>query len=78
MIKHFSKWLGLMPLSNPSNEGVAYAFVDKMLSRFSAPTEVFTDQDMEFRGDLQDLCEKALINHRTTSRDHPKANGLAR
>jgi hypothetical protein len=23
------------------------------------------------------LCDKALIDHRTTSRDHPEADGLA-
>jgi transposase-like protein len=51
--------LELMPLPNHNNEKVAYAFLDKMLSRFSVPTEVLSDQDMDF----QDLCEKALINH---------------
>jgi hypothetical protein len=31
---------------------------------------------MEFQGEFQVLCDKALIDHRTTSQDHPKANGL--
>jgi transposase-like protein len=77
MIELFSKWLELVPLPNHSNEGATYAFLDKMLNRFNAPTEVFTDQDMDFQGDFQDLCDKALINHRTTSQDHHEANMLA-
>jgi hypothetical protein len=32
---------------------------------------------MEFQGEFQVLCDKVLIDHRTTFQDHPKANGLA-
>jgi hypothetical protein len=32
---------------------------------------------MKFQGEFQDLCDKALIDHRTTSRDHPEVDGLA-
>jgi hypothetical protein len=32
---------------------------------------------MEFQGDFQDLCEKALLNHQTSSQDHPEVDGLA-
>jgi hypothetical protein len=35
MIKQFSKWLELVPLLNHHN-GVTYAFLDKMFSKFSA------------------------------------------
>jgi hypothetical protein len=31
MIEHFSKWLELVPLSDCSNEGVTYAFLDMYL-----------------------------------------------
>ncbi len=48
MIKHFSKWLELMFLLDYNSEGVVYAFLDKMFSRFGALAEVFTDQGMEF------------------------------
>jgi len=78
MIQHFSKWLELVPLPNNSNEGVAYAFLDRILSRFRAPTKVFIDQGTEFCGEFQELCEKTLIDHRTTSQDHPEADGLVK
>ena len=38
---------------------------------------MLTDQGREFLGAFEALCTKALIDHRTTSRDHPEADGLA-
>ncbi|KAH8952462.1 hypothetical protein BDL97_09G086500 [Sphagnum fallax] len=76
MVEHFSKWIELVPSPDKSSEGVAYAFLDRVLSHFGAPTEVLTDQGTEFQGEFQVLCDKALIDHRTTFRDHPEANGL--
>jgi hypothetical protein len=57
MIKHFSKWLELMPLLNNSSEKVTFAFLDKVFSRFGAPTKISTNQNMEFHGKFQELCE---------------------
>ncbi len=77
MVEHFSKWIELVPSPDKSNEGVAYAFFDRVLSHFGAPTEVLTDQGTKFQGEFQVLCDKVLIDHRTTSRDHREADGLA-
>jgi hypothetical protein len=77
MVEHFSKWIELVPSPDKSSEGVAYAFLDRVLSHFGAPAEVLTDQGIEFQGEFQVLCDKALIDHRTTSRDDPEADGLA-
>jgi hypothetical protein len=63
MIKHFSKWLELVLLLNHGREGTTYAFLDRMLSRFGVSAKVPINQGMEFHGDFQKLCEKALINH---------------
>jgi hypothetical protein len=38
IIKHFPKWLELVPLQDPSNEGIAYAFLNKIFIKFGAPT----------------------------------------
>jgi hypothetical protein len=67
MIKHLSKWLELMSLLNRSSERATFAFLDRVLSRFGAPTKIFIDQGMEFHGKFKELCEKMLINHHTTS-----------
>jgi hypothetical protein len=43
MVEHFSKWIELVALPDKSNEGVAYFFLDRVLSHFGAPAEVLTD-----------------------------------
>jgi hypothetical protein len=57
----------MVPLQDYNNERAAYAVLDKMFNKFEAPIEVFTNQGMEFQRDFQDLCEKALIDHWTSS-----------
>jgi hypothetical protein len=76
MIEQFSKWLELVPLVDHSHEVATYAFLNKVLSRFGVLGEVLTYQGIELCGESQELCEKALIDHCTTSRDHPKVNML--
>ncbi len=78
MVKHFSKWIELVPSPNKSNEGVVYAFRDRVLSHFGAPAEVLIDQGMKFQGEFKVLCDKALIDHRTTFQDHPEVDSLAK
>jgi hypothetical protein len=63
MVEHFSKCIELVPSLDKSNEGVTYAFLDRVLSYLGAPAEVLTDQSMEFQGEFQVLCDKVLINH---------------
>jgi hypothetical protein len=66
MVEHFSKWIELVPSPNKSSEGITYTFLDKVLNHFGAPTEVLTNQGTEFQGEFQVLCDKVLIDHRTT------------
>jgi len=76
MIEHFSKWLELVSLLDHSSEGAAYAFLDRVLSRFGALAKVVINQGIKFRGDFQELCEETLIDHWIASQDHPKADKL--
>jgi hypothetical protein len=76
-VEHFFKWIELVPSLDKSSEGITYAFLDRVLSHFGAPAKVLTDHGTEFQGEFQVLCDKVLINHRTTSRNHPEADGLA-
>jgi len=76
MIEHFSKLLELVPLLDCNSERVAYAFLNMVFSRFGTPTKVFIDQGTKFHGEFQELCEKTLINHHTTSWNHLEAKGL--
>jgi hypothetical protein len=67
MVEHFSKWIELVPSPDKSIKGVAYAFLDRVFNHFGAPAKVLIVQGMEFQGEFQVLCDKALIHHRTTS-----------
>jgi hypothetical protein len=48
MVKHFSKWIELVPSPDKSNEGVAYAFLDRVFNHFCAIVEVLIDHGTEF------------------------------
>ena len=54
------------------------AFLDRVLACFGTSVELLTDQRREFLGAFKEMCTKALIDHYTTSRDHPEADGLAK
>jgi hypothetical protein len=47
-IEHISKWLELVPLLDYNNEGVAFAFLDKVFSRFGVLLEIPIDQSTKF------------------------------
>jgi hypothetical protein len=58
------------------SEGVIYAFLDQMFSRFGAPIKILIDEGTKFCGEFQELCEKALVDHCTISQYHPKVDVL--
>jgi len=76
MIEHFSKWLELVLLLNCNSERATYAFLNRIFSRFGVLIEVLINQGINFYGEFQYLCEKALTDHHTISRNHLKANEL--
>jgi hypothetical protein len=43
MVEQFSKWIELVPSPDKSNEGIAYAFLDRVFSHFGAPAKMLTD-----------------------------------
>jgi hypothetical protein len=66
MIKHFYKWLELVPLLDCNNEGTTYAILDQVFNRFDILIKILTNQGMKIH-EFQKLCEKALINHHMIS-----------
>ena len=76
-IEHFSKWVEIIPIPDKRSSTIASAFLLHVLSRFLAPAEVLTDQGREFQGEFEVLLRQANIDHRTTSREYPQADGLA-
>jgi len=77
IIEHYTKWIELVPIRGKSSATTAYAFQQNVLSRFGASAEVVTDGGTEFQGEFQDLLLMNFIDHRTTTPNHPQADGLA-
>ena len=75
-IEHFSKHIELVPMRDKTSRSTARAMLD-IIARFGAPAEVLTDQGSEYQGAFEDLLAKCFIDHRTTSAQHPQANGAA-
>ena len=78
MIEHFSKWVEVVAICTKESSKTARMFWQYVLCRYRVPAEVLTDQGTELRGEFQEMPNKALIDHRRTSRDHPQADGLAK
>jgi hypothetical protein len=56
---------------------VAAAFTREVLTRFGVCAKVITDRGGEFGAEFQECLDVALIDHRSTSANHPPANGLS-
>jgi len=78
VVEHFPKWIEIVAFLNKYNERDAYAFLDCILSRFGAFIKVLMDYRKELLGELQALCEQALIDQWTTSQDDLEANQLVK
>ena len=76
-IEHYSKAIVLVPMPSKEAKHVAFAFAQGVLARFGACAEVITDQGREFQGAFDELCARSMIDHRTTSANHPHSNGAA-
>ena len=64
-------------LPNKEAFSTTYAFEHGVLSRYGACAEVVTDQGTEFQGPFDTMLARCFIDHRTTSPNHPQANGAA-
>ena len=76
-IEHFSKNIEVIPIPNKTAETTAYAFLSHVIGRYGGCAEVVTDRGTEFEGKFHQVLEECMITHRTTSANHPQANGLA-
>jgi site-specific DNA-cytosine methylase len=76
-VESFTKFVVLVALQGKQADYTAHAFSTRVLGVFGGCAEVVTDKGTEFQGEFQDLLVHHLIDHRTTSANHPQANGLA-
>jgi hypothetical protein len=76
-IEYFSKQVEFIALPNKEPATTAAAFLSAVICRYGSPAQVVTDRGGEFQSDFQQLLTKCRIDHRTTSANHPQADGLA-
>ena len=75
-IEHFSKWVEAFPMPNKTAAEVAYHLQHGVFARFGSPAELVTDGGGEFDKEVRSLLLTHLVDHSTTSSNHPQANGL--
>ena len=76
-VEYFSKQIEVVPIPDKTAQHTTAAFLSAVLARYGACAEVVTDQGSEFQGEFHALLQQAFIDHRTTSANHPQADGLA-
>jgi hypothetical protein len=76
-VEHFSKHIEAIPIAEKTPECTAYAFLHNVLARFGACAELVHDQGGEWEGAFRQLMQDALIDSRSTSANHPQANGMS-
>ena len=70
-----SMWPEAMAIPDKSSSSTALFLAD-ILSRHGCPSEIVTDNGLEFQGDFTRFAAACAIDHRHTSPHHPQANGL--
>jgi site-specific DNA-cytosine methylase len=76
-VEHFSKQIEAIPLPDKTPESTSYAFLHHVLARYGACAEVVHDNGAEWTGGaFQQMLLDALIDPRSTSANHPQANGM--
>ena len=77
MVEHYSRTLVLAAIPVKEPRYTRYAFEQSVLARFGACAEVLSDGGGEWLGTFSDMLASNFIDQRTTSANHPQANGLA-
>jgi hypothetical protein len=74
IIEHFWKWLELVPILDGNNECAIYTFLNRLISWFGIPTQMFINENMKFCKEFQEVFKITPIDHHTISWDHPCHN----
>ncbi|WP_432422672.1 DDE-type integrase/transposase/recombinase [Streptococcus dysgalactiae] len=75
-VDRFTRWPQAIPLSRPTSEEVAQAFLSGWVSTFGCPATVTSDRGPHFDGAFDNLLKTLGCKHVRTTAYHPQANGL--
>eukprot|EP00882_Tetradesmus_deserticola_P002735 GHRQ01002908.1.p1 GENE.GHRQ01002908.1~~GHRQ01002908.1.p1 ORF type:complete len:1949 (-),score=411.99 GHRQ01002908.1:1876-7140(-) len=76
-VEHFSKHIIAVPIADKTPECTTYAFLYHVLSKYGAMAECCHDRGGEWAGAFEQLLLNAKVDSRSTSANHPAANGAA-
>ncbi len=76
-VDHFSRCVVFAPLRDKSAETVAHALVSHLLSPYTTPRVLLTDNGTEFKNQvLADICSQYGVKQTLITAHHPASNGL--
>jgi hypothetical protein len=74
---YFTKWIEAVPTRNATHQVVMKFLYENILSRFSCPKRLVTDNAIDFKSDaLVDMCESMGIQLVHSTPYYPQCNGL--
>uniref|UniRef100_A0A383VGW5 Integrase catalytic domain-containing protein n=1 Tax=Tetradesmus obliquus TaxID=3088 RepID=A0A383VGW5_TETOB len=76
-VEHFSKHIVAVPIAEKTPECTSYVFLHNVLSKYGAMAECCHDRKGEWSGAFEQLLLEAKVDTRSTSANHPAANGAA-
>ena len=75
-VDYFTNWAELMPTLNNSGETTTLLFFNHVVSRFSVPQAIVTDNRSHFRNHMMvELAAKLGLSHDNSTPYYPQANG---
>ncbi len=76
-VDHFSRFVVLAPLRNKSAVTVAHAIMSHLISPYTTPRVLLSDNDTEFKNQiLADIWSQCNIKQTFITAHHPASNGL--
>ena len=77
LVEGHCRWAEMVAIPGKESAIIARVFLERVVGRYGCCAEVVSDGGGEFRGAFDALLSSLFIDHRTTSANHPQANGLA-
>ena len=71
VVDNFSKFTLVYPLKNKSSQAIAEAIYNNVICIFGKPKCIRIDQGIEFKGDVEDLCQRWNISVARATTYHP-------
>ena len=74
---YLTRWVEAFPMKNMEAKTVAKIFIDEIVTRFSAPIKLLSDQGTQFMSKLvKETCEYMSTQKLNTTAYHPQTNGV--